>query len=188
MLFVVALRTIAVSDIRWAQGATPVWPVAWAVYWVAVRRYGGTSPRVAVVTTHVALAYEPYVLVLPTAAALAGERDARRPGAHRRWLGASAVLVLLVVRQHVVSVESRAPLVRLEATERLLRHQATHDHLTGLPGRVVLWSVSSRPRPSGDVGAPGRRGLRGPATTSRGWTTPTGMRRGTRCWWRSPTA
>ncbi|MCB2174628.1 MAG: GGDEF domain-containing protein [Actinomycetales bacterium] len=137
-LFVVALLTIAVSDIRWALGSTPVWAVAWAVYWVAVRRYGGTSPRVPVVTTHVALAYEPYVLVLPTAAALAASM-ARGGPTTPEVLGASTVLVLLVVRQHVVSIESRELLVRLEATERLLRHQATHDHLTGLPGRVVLW-------------------------------------------------
>ncbi len=137
-LFVIALLTIAASDIRWALGTTPVWAVAWAVYWVALRRYGGTSPRVAVVTTHVTLAYEPYVLVLPTAAALAAS-VARGGPTTPEVAGATAVLVLLVVRQHVVSVESRALLVRLEATERLLRHQATHDHLTGLPGRVVLW-------------------------------------------------
>jgi diguanylate cyclase (GGDEF)-like protein len=137
-LFAVGLLAIAVSDIRWAAGHAPLWAVAWAVYWIALRLYGGTSPRVAVVSTHVALIYEPYLLVLPTAAALVVGLAAGGPD-RAEIIGAVAVLVLLVVRQNVVSIESRALLVRLEATERLLRHQATHDHLTGLPGRVVLW-------------------------------------------------
>lgn len=137
-LFVAALVTIGVSDIRWALGSTPVWAVAWGVYWVAMRWYAGTSPRVEIVTTHATLTYEPYVLVLPTVAAL-GVGVAHGGTTTVEVTGTLAVLVLLVIRQHVVSVESRALLVRLEATERLLRHQATHDHLTGLPGRVVLW-------------------------------------------------
>lgn len=138
ILFVVGLLLLAVSDIRWALGNPPIWAVAWGVYWVAMRRYAGTSPRVPVVTTHATLVYEPYALVLPAAAAL-GVSVARGGPADAEVVAAATLLVLLVVRQHVVSFESRALLLRLEATERLLRHQATHDHLTGLPGRVVLW-------------------------------------------------
>nr|WP_255633462.1 GGDEF domain-containing protein [Demequina sp. TTPB684] len=45
---------------------------------------------------------------------------------------------LLLVRQHVTLLENRRLVQRLAETESLLRHQATHDHLTGLAGRVLL--------------------------------------------------
>lgn len=137
-MFAVALLIIAVSDIRWAIGAAPAWAAAWGVYWLAVLQYDGTSPRVAVVATQRVLLYEPYLLVLPTAVGLSVGIANGGPD-QPQLVGAVVVLALLVVRQNVVSVEGRGLLVRLEATERLLRHQATHDHLTGLPGRVVLW-------------------------------------------------
>ncbi|MDO8105839.1 GGDEF domain-containing protein [Isoptericola sp. b441] len=154
-LFVLALLVIAVSDVRWALGSSPVWAVAWGLYWIAVRGYGGTSPRAAVVITHITLTYEPYVLVLPTAAVLVVGVARGTGAAEPAVMGAAAVLVLLVVRQHVVSMESRALLIRLETTERLLRHQATHDHLTGLPGRVVLWErLEAASAERGTVGIP----------------------------------
>ena len=137
-LYIVVLVLIATSDLAWSLGLAPWWAVAWAVHRLATRSYGGTSPRGRLVTTHRGLVYAPYALVAPAAVALTVQGfsgDVRAPEIG----GAIVIALLLVVRQHVTLLENRSLVLRLEATERLLRHQATHDSLTGLPGRVVLW-------------------------------------------------
>lgn len=54
-------------------------------------------------------------------------------------IASGLMVVLLLVRQHVTLVENSVLVARLAETEQLLRHQVTHDHLTGLAGRVILW-------------------------------------------------
>jgi diguanylate cyclase (GGDEF)-like protein len=137
-LFVVVLVLIATSDLAWSLGVAPWWAVAWAVHRIATRSYGGTSPRARLVTTHRGLVYAPYALVAPAVIALTVQGLAGTVGAPQVG-GGIVIASLLVVRQHVTLLENRNLVLRLEATERLLRHQATHDSLTGLPGRVVLW-------------------------------------------------
>lgn len=137
-VYAAGIVVIAWSDVAWARGGTPLWSVGFALFVVATRTYSGTSRRRALVSTGWTTAYAPYLLVAPAALALAVA------GAHGNVTGpqivaAVAMVALLLVRQHVTSAENRVLVHRLATTERLLRHQATHDALTGLPGRVVLW-------------------------------------------------
>jgi diguanylate cyclase (GGDEF)-like protein len=138
VLYVVVLVLVAGSDISWSLGGAPWWAVAWAVHRLATRSYGGTSPRARLLTTHRGLVYAPYALVAPAAIALT-VRGLDGDVSPAEIVGAIVIASLLVVRQHVTLLENRNLVLRLEATEQLLRHQATHDSLTGLPGRVVLW-------------------------------------------------
>jgi diguanylate cyclase (GGDEF)-like protein len=63
--------------------------------------------------------------------------------------------LLLLVRQQVTLAENAGLVERLAATQLQLRHQATHDALTGLPGRVLLHErldaalAERRARPAG---------------------------------------
>src|SRR5690606_4980036 len=81
--------------------------------------------------------YAPYIFVAPAVVYVTLERHhgVQLPV----LLAASAMVVLLLVRQHVTLLENAVLVDKLAHTERMLRHQATPDHLTGLAGRVVLW-------------------------------------------------
>ena len=137
-VYTVGTMVIIWSDVAQSRGSTPLWAVGFALYAVATRTYRGTSRRRDLVSTGWTTAYAPYLLVAPAALTLGVQ------GAHGTIPGpeiaaAVAMVALLLVRQHVTSAENRVLVHRLATTERLLRHQATHDALTGLPGRVVLW-------------------------------------------------
>ncbi len=137
VLYAASLIVIAGSDVA-ASGWTPLWAVGWALAWLATRVYLGTSTRATVLSTRRALVYAPYLLVVPTGLAVGIEATRRQPTTPQ--LVASVIVVaLLLLRQHVTLLENRRLVVRLEAAEHLLRHKATHDSLTGLPGRAVLW-------------------------------------------------
>lgn len=136
--FVVAgLSLLSWSDTAWAMGATPLWAVGWALLVLGTFAYRGTSGRRDVISTQAMLTYSPYVLVAPAAATLVWQwARGAVPGPEVK---AGLVLVaLLLARQHVTLVENRGLVARLAVTEQLLRHQATHDHLTGLAGRALL--------------------------------------------------
>ena len=137
-LFVVSLVVIAWSDVAWVSGGTPLWAVGWALAYFGTRAYVGTSDRREVVSTRWQLTYAPYVLVGPAVVVrvshgLHGHNSLTEVGA------TSLVILFLLIRQHVTLMENRGLVRRLAMTERLLRHQATHDHLTGLAGRAILW-------------------------------------------------
>ena len=137
-LQVAFLSVLVVSDIVWALGGTPLWAVGWALALLSVRAYRGTSPRRDLVSAGRLVVYIPYALIAPAAVTLAVQGTRGQVG-HTELVAAIVIVALLLLRQHVTLVENRGLVKRLAATERLLRHQATHDPLTGLPGRVVLW-------------------------------------------------
>lgn len=136
-LFVAAMLAMAASDLAWATGGPPFWAAAWATYAAAMRLQIGVTPRVVRVPTRGRLVYLPYALIAPSAVLLAVQAYSRDVAAPQAGAGL-AIVGLLVVRQHVTLLENDRLVVRLEETERLLRHRATHDSLTGLPGRAAL--------------------------------------------------
>ena len=131
------LMVLAVSDLLYAGGETPLWAVGWLLWSFATLTYQGTAARNEVVSTRQRFIYAPYIFVAPAAVAMAFERDngVALPVA----IAASGMVVLLLVRQHVTLLENAVLVDKLAETQRMLRHQATHDHLTGLAGRVLLW-------------------------------------------------
>jgi diguanylate cyclase (GGDEF)-like protein len=137
LLFVIGLLTLAASDMLYAWGETPLWAVGWLLWIYATLAYRGTAARNEVVSTRQRFIYAPYIFVAPAVVYLTLERHhgVQLPV----FLAASAMVVLLLVRQHVTLLENAVLVDKLAHTERMLRHQATHDHLTGLAGRVVLW-------------------------------------------------
>lgn len=137
-LFVAALVVTASSDVAVMVGSTPMWAFGWALAFVAVRTYRGTSGRREVFSTKLIVASVPYLVIAPAFGVfvLHGLDGALTSTDIRVGL---VMTVLLLVRQHVTLAENRMLVKRLAVTERLLRHQATHDHLTGLAGRVLLW-------------------------------------------------
>ena len=137
-LYVAGMAVIAWSDVAWLTGRTPLWTVGFALFILGTHAYAGTSRRRELISTRESLTYAPYVLVSPAALALAVQ--SARGDIPAAEVAAAIVMVgLLLVRQHVTLVENQILVRRLAATELLLRHQATHDALTGLPGRVILW-------------------------------------------------
>lgn len=149
VLFAAGLLTQAYSDARWAMGDTPLWALGWLLAALATLSYVGTSQRSEIVSTRVSFTYAPYALVAPSAAAYVGHRvTSSIPGPE--VAAGLLMLGLLITRQHVTLVENRNLVRRLAVTERMLRHQATHDHLTGLAGRVMLWERLERAEQGGD--------------------------------------
>ena len=136
-LFVAALLLMAASDLAWATGKAPFWAGAWATYAAAMRLQAGLTPRVVRVPTRGRLVYLPYALIVPSAVLLAVQTRAGDIATPQVGAGL-AIVCLLVARQHVTLLENDRLVARLEETERLLRHRATHDSLTGLPGRAAL--------------------------------------------------
>lgn len=131
------LMTLAVSDVLYAWGKTPLWSVGWLLWIFATLAYRGTAARNEVISTRQRFVYAPYIFVAPAAVAMALERHGGvvMPVA----VAAGGMVILLLVRQHVTLLENAVLVDKLAHTERMLRHQATHDHLTGLAGRVLLW-------------------------------------------------
>lgn len=137
VLFVASLVAIAVSDVAWALGGTPLWAVGWALALVATRVYQGTSERRQVASTQLALIHAPYLLILPALATFVAY-SLRGYQLGPEAVAGVAMVLLLLLRQHVTLLENRRLVQKLADTESRLRHQATHDHLTGLAGRVLL--------------------------------------------------
>lgn len=136
-LFLASLMAIGLSDIAWSLGRTPLWAVGWALAYLGTRAYQGTSERRQVVSTRLALTHAPYLLILPAATTFAVQWFRGHSRGPEVAAGVLMVLLLLV-RQHVTLLENRRLVRRLAETECQLRHQATHDHLTGLAGRALL--------------------------------------------------
>lgn len=131
---------VAASDVAWGVGATPLWAAGFALAVLATRVYAGTSQRREVMSTRRTLVHAPYLLLVPAIVALA----LQHVGAGiepETTVAAIAMVSLLLVRQHATLSENRGLVERLAVTERLLRHQATHDALTGLAGRVLLYEL-----------------------------------------------
>lgn len=136
-LFVGAMLVMAASDVAWALGLPPFWAAAWVVLAMAMRLEVGVTPRVVRVPTRGRLVYLPYALIVPSAIVLAVRAGTDRLSS-AQIAGGLAIVGLLVARQHLSLLENDHLVARLEETERLLRHRAMHDSLTGLPGRAAL--------------------------------------------------
>lgn len=137
-LVVAALLVLAAADVVAGRGGTPFWAVGFALLVLATRVYRGTSERREVPSTRPWLALVPYALLAPAVVALVVQHlSGGVPNAVT--VTALVMAVVLLGRQHVVLTENRGLVARLAASERALRHKATHDALTGLAGRVLLY-------------------------------------------------
>lgn len=137
LLFILGLLAVAVSDVACARDGTPFWAVGWAFFALATRTYTGTSRRQQVISTHGALVNAPFVLLAPAAVTLVVQRLGDGIPSAEAWVTV-VMAALLLARQQVTLLENRLLVDRLAATQSQLRHQATHDALTGLGGRVLL--------------------------------------------------
>lgn len=137
-LVVAGLLTLAASDVVAGRGGPPFWAVGFALLVLATRVYRGTSVRREVPSTRRRLALVPYALLMPAVVALAVQHATG--GVPTAVVVTALVMVgMLLARQHVVLTENRGLVERLAESERALRHKATHDALTGLAGRVLLY-------------------------------------------------
>lgn len=136
-IFVLALLVLAAADVAWAVDGRPFWAAGWAAYAIAMRMQLGLTPRIVRRPTRGRLVYLPYALITPSVVVLALQARVG-PVASPQVAAGLVVVGLLIVRQHVTLLENDRLVARLEETERLLRHRATHDALTGLPGRAAL--------------------------------------------------
>src|SRR5690606_13083433 len=120
LLFVTGLLTLAASDMLYAWGETPLWAVGWLLWIYATLAYRGTAARNEVVSTRHRFIYAPYIFVAPAVVYLTLERHdgVQLPV----FLAASAMVVLLLVRQHVTLLENAVLVDKLAHTERMLRH------------------------------------------------------------------
>lgn len=143
MLFAAALLVQAWSEATWARGGIPWWSLSWVLVLAAATSYRGTSGRHTIVSTAPIYAYAPYVVASPAVVSLV--IHAFRGEFHYPELPAAlAMVMLLMLRQHVTLAENHNLVRRLAETEKALRHQATHDHLTGLAGRAIMWERLER--------------------------------------------
>lgn len=101
--------------------------------------YRGTTRRIArPPTSRHAVALAPYVLLVPAGLVLLEQRLlGEQIDAVQGWAVVVLVLVVLL-RQGLTAAENRDLVHRLSTSEKRLRHQATHDPLTGLANRSLL--------------------------------------------------
>lgn len=136
-LFLLAMLILAGSDVAWAVDTSPVWAAGWIAYALTMRTQLTTTPRLAPAPTRARYVFLPYALIVPAGLVLL--LRSRGTGLDLPEVAAGfAIVALLIVRQHLTLLENDALVRRLRKTEELLRHQATHDALTGLPGRAEL--------------------------------------------------
>lgn len=136
-LFLAAMLVLASADLAWATGRPTFWAAGWVGYALAMHSQTGTTPRVVVAPHRGVALYLPYLLVGPAVVVLVIRFRAGTMTTTEIVAGL-AIVVLLLVRQHVTLAENAELVLRLEDSQRRLRYQATHDALTGLPGRAAL--------------------------------------------------
>jgi diguanylate cyclase (GGDEF)-like protein len=147
-LFVLGLLGICLGDLGFAQtslGGGPIatiapagWLLGFGTVGAAARVYRGTTSRQSLPPSTGWLVFTPYLALVPAAATM-GWQALSRGGVPTTELVAGMVVVLLVfVRQLLILTENRSLVARLMASEELLRHQASHDGLTGLGNRTLL--------------------------------------------------
>ncbi|RZS89793.1 diguanylate cyclase (GGDEF)-like protein [Motilibacter rhizosphaerae] len=99
--------------------------------------YRGTSRRREHRSSSLRVGLAPYALAAPASVSAVVRAASERLSCFE--VGTTSCLVALVLLRQVVTLsENRELVARLAAREALLAHAATHDALTGLPGRGVL--------------------------------------------------
>ncbi len=136
-MYMAGLAVIAVSDVLWVLSGRGLWAVGFGCIVVATLFYQGTSQRRVTHSTSPVLVLAPYVVLAPALVTMVVLYLG--PGIPKAITTTSVVMgALLVVRQQATITENHKLVLRLEKTERQLRHQAMHDSLTGLGGRALL--------------------------------------------------
>ena len=115
-----------------------LWSLCFALLGTAALVYRGTSVRRSTPSTAWVVALAPVVLVAPAAAVLIARQVSRGRLEAPEAATAAVLVVLVLLRQLITLVENRVLVRRLAQSEAELRHQATHDGLTGLPSRALL--------------------------------------------------
>ena len=151
MLFAVGLIGISLADIRYVMLSVSAgeparaldiggWALGFAFIAAAAASYRGTTPRQTLPVVAWWVAYAPYLALIPAGGTMAWQAATRGTIPALEYAVTAVLVAIILLRQLLMVAENRILVSRLLVSEQRLRHQATHDSLTGLGNRALLVS------------------------------------------------